>query len=198
MDKIPNLDRRFRWFRIKLWKADKTSAFYYFRSMTTNELNVTKSKDRIEAENYMLDMCVIPPEETDWNTLWSGTVVKLIECIYTISGLTEESIPQHEALEWLKSDDGGAEAIAISMIAGLDLTTLRNSDMFDYCKYIFVGKMMFESMYGQKAEAAFGSGRPKGVEDYVVPPEGNPYGSIDPRNPRAVVSEGGFNYKRGR
>lgn len=193
---VPILDRSYRWFSITLSDGKKGKQAYYFRGLTANELRIAGTKPDIDsAEDFILETVVLP--KIDWATFPKpGVPQRLIEEINHLSGLTEAGIPQSEAVEWVMSDQGGMEALAISMIPGLSLKELRNTDVFDYWRYLIVGKHMYESIYARPAQETF---RPAGSSDDFsmnLPPDNSALLGMDARNPRGVVSEGGFTWSR--
>jgi hypothetical protein len=144
-----DLDPKFRWFKVKLGGPDQQPKEYFFRSMTVNEQrNATAKKDPLKQEEYILLQCVQP--KCDWSVELLGTSKKLVEEISRISGLLEgKNPPFDEAVEWMNSVDGKIEAVAISMVAGLNLDILHNCDRYDYAKWLLTGKFMYESIFGR-------------------------------------------------
>ena len=195
----PDLDRRYRWYRIRLTKQDKTPGDYYFRGATAQEMRLCGLRaETIDGEDVLLERCVVPPEPTDWYRIRAGVPARLVQEILRVTGWTEEGVPQMEAMEWVTSEEGGAEALAIAFIPGLDLVKLREANPGDYWRYIFVGKMMFENMYSVQAGAAFGNAQAAApVQGPAVMNPETAVSMLTPNNPRAVVTDGGFSWSRG-
>lgn len=153
--------RRFRRFKINLG-----GQVFIYRGLSQKELRVAATKDAIAAESFVLNTCV--EGNHNWDEMLAGVPGRLLNEIYKISGLSEEGLPVKEAIEWINSDAGGAEAMALSMVNGLTLETLDNCCPFDYSKYLILGKYLFETLYGRPAEEVF-------LRNRGAPPE-NPTG----------------------
>jgi hypothetical protein len=190
-----HLDRAYRWFRIKLSDGEGGKQWYYFRGLTSNELRIAGTRPDVHAaENFILSTVVLP--KVDWDTFTKpGVPQRLIDEINNVSGLTDAGIPQEDAVAWITSEEGGMEALAVSMITGLSLKELRNADVFDYWRYLIIGKHMYENIYGRRAQETF---QPQGSSDFSMnlPPDNSALLAMDARNPRGVVSEGGFTWSR--
>lgn len=196
-----DLDRKFRWYRIKLGPP-KSKKYYYFRGLTANELRIAGTKpSKFEAENYILDTCVQNIKRPVIEE-FGGVASKLLMEIYRVSGLDETGETFQEAVSWMMSPEGRVEAIAVSMIPSLTLQELRNCDPHDYAKYLLLAKFQFENTTGMTVEEAFGvnaNGITETPESPVgfgqmIPPE--PV-NVSPTNPSTRVVEGGFTWRRG-
>jgi hypothetical protein len=165
-------DTHFRRFRLRI--GDKV---YTYRGLTQQEIKTASSKKSGEAELYILNRCV--EGDHDWENTLAGITERLLSEIYKISGLTDEQVTIKEAVEWITSETGGAEAMAISVIHGLTLETLHNCCPFTYAKYLILGKYLFETLYGIPAEQVFLRPKdskeppkvpvPEGVQNDAVP-----------------------------
>lgn len=162
------LSRKYRWYKIELLDKDRKPSIFIFRGMTADEIRIAGTKkDGSSAEDYVLESCVLDVGPV--GEMLGGSSRTLLENIYKVSGLTEEASPIAEALEWIQSDEGTAEALAVSMIAGLTVEILRTCDPHDRAKYLILGKFMFESIYGVEAKDASFSGN-KGTQKEFIPP----------------------------
>lgn len=166
-----NLDRKYRWFKTRVLGVDWTPTEYIFRGLTANEIRIASSKKPdVAAEDFILKTCVKNLENLE--DMPGGSCVVLLQHIYRISGLTDEVDPIREAIEWIQSDEGTAEGVAISMIAGLSLETLNNCDQYDRARYLIIGKFMFETIYGVDVKkASFSRSQEGGSGSQYIPPK---------------------------
>lgn len=144
---IKSLDDRYHWFKVSLLDSDTYQPIdYVFRGLTAHEVRVANSKTSLyEKEDYVLRHAVA--NDVDWHNALAGMSSTLLELIYHTSGLDEQATTVKKAIEWVQTDTGMLEALALVTIPGLNLHTLRHCDPEDYAKYLVVGKEMFEILY---------------------------------------------------
>jgi hypothetical protein len=190
MNNTKQLDRKFRWFTVKLKGPDSKSLVpYTFRGLTQGELVAAGTKpDKDSAEDYILKTCVV-----DWNAenQLSGTTLFLLEKIKNISGLDDEGKPFNEAVDWMTSDDGKFEALAIALIPNCSPEVLRNCDPSDRAKYLLIGKVQYETMYGRPVGEAFGALAPQQVA--TQQPMNNPIPGV---GEKAIWTEDSFSWSK--
>jgi hypothetical protein len=163
---MPELDSKYRWYKIVLKDENFHPCEYYFRGLTSKELRVAGSKETtFEAETHILEQIVLPKK--DWLNMLGGVAMKLLQEIYRYSGLSEEQLTFSEAINWIQSENGSMEAAAIAMIPSCTPDILENCDPFHYAKFLVMGKFQFETMYGIPVEQAF------------LPADKQPAGGID-------------------
>lgn len=148
------LDSRYRWYKIRLKDENLNPCDYYFRGVTSKELRLAGTKpSTFEAETFILQKVVLP--QKNWETMLGGVSMKLLSLIYRYSGLTEDQLTFKEAQDWIQSENGAMEALAVAMIPSCTPELLENADPFHYAKFLMMGKLQFESMYGIPVEQAF-------------------------------------------
>ena len=154
MNVVPELDPKYRWYKICLKDEKYNPCVYYFRGATSKELRIAGTKETtFEAETFLLDKVVLPKK--DWNTMLGGVGMKLLQEIYKYSGLSEDQVTFQEAINWIQSENGAMEAAAVAMIPSCTPDVLETCDPFIYAKFLIMGKFQFESMYGIPVEQAF-------------------------------------------
>jgi len=145
----------YKYYKIVLLDSKlRTPKDYVFRGLTAAELRRAGLKaSTYEAENYILETCV--QGEENWETALCGVVQKLLKEIYRISGVDAEGSIYNDAIEWIQSETGSLEAVAVALVPGLTLEHLHNCDPFYYCRYLTLGKFQFESLYAIPISEAF-------------------------------------------
>ena len=150
----PNLDRRYRWFKIQLPNSKKKLVSYIFRGLTREEIRLAGTKSgQNESDTYALQMCVLG--NRNWEIELYGVTKRLLDEIYRVSGITEEALTLKEAVAWMETPEGLIEAGAVGFVAGCSLRELYNCDPADYAKYVMLGKFLFQS--GKKIDDLFGT-----------------------------------------
>lgn len=143
---MENLDRRFRWFRLRLLDWNRKFRYFYFRGLTSREINIGSSKstdfDRI---CFILETTVKGVE--DWEGMPGGSCLRLLREIYRVSGLDEHYFTFQEAVKWQESDEGQLEIRALQCIPGLTLEILETCDPTTRAKYLLAAKQIFEDTY---------------------------------------------------
>lgn len=144
---VKTLDDRYRWFRVFLLDSETYQLTdYVFRGMTAHEIRTSNNKENLfERESYVLRRCVV--NQVDWDTALAGMASTLLGLIYHYSGTDDAAITVKKAVEWVQTDAGMLEALALVTIPGLDMYKLKTCDPSDYAKYLIVGKEMFEILY---------------------------------------------------
>lgn len=150
-------DPKYRWWKVELLGPDWKLQPIYFRSLTAGEGRQQQRLPPEKAEVFILKHAVYGGESIDWDRFPGGASRTLLQCIYGKSGMGEDEDGSvwDQALNWLKTDFGKLEAVAVTMIPGLTFEVLENCDSLHYAKYLFIGKHNFETMYNIPVSEAF-------------------------------------------
>lgn len=143
---------------LRRYKVKIRGREFVVRGLTKGERRKLETKKTKESRNrYILETCV--EGDIDWDQIEEsspGLIVSLLLQIIKFSGMSEDSTAFSEALEWIETPEGRAEALAIATVNGLTLETLYNCDPHDYAKYLVMGKFFLEALYGIPANQFLG------------------------------------------
>jgi hypothetical protein len=104
-------------------------------------------------QNYICGIATLTPINYNWDQSLAGVADSIAKAIWNVSGLSAQSDGFlqsfiKEANEWLESEEGKLEAIALATIPGLDLETLHHCDPPDRIKYLWLGQFNCQLFYG--------------------------------------------------
>jgi hypothetical protein len=150
------MEKRVRKYRVVIGEYS-----FVIRGLTNGEYKDLSRKYSKIPDRFQLEACklaVQEPSEFNFSEAQAGLIEKLFDEILNSSALKQgegtrfENFVQ-EATDWLTSEDGRMEAIALATIPGLTLDILEESDPPIRIKYLWLGLFNCNNFFGIPHEA---------------------------------------------
>jgi hypothetical protein len=159
---------------------------YTYRGLTRKELEIVQAiESSLEAEDYVCKLCVLSPENINWDESIAALPSKLAEGILEVSGVSEKGVIslQNEVEEWMNTPAGKQECLMMGIL-GMSLEDIKNLDIPDWFKAAGAAQLLAASLYNLDIAKymsldLFGK-QPKQQGKITMPPANNPSGKILP------------------
>jgi hypothetical protein len=122
---------------------------YKFRPATRKEIKeIINTENPWEAEDSLCSMCVVYPENIDWNNLLAGVANQLANKILEVSGVTEQAISEirRKSEEWIASTEGKLEAL-MACILHFTPETIDSMSQEEWQKWATAAQVMSVALY---------------------------------------------------
>ena len=135
----------YRWYLYKTHIRGYKFTFK-FRGATRRELATAGGfKTNWEAEKFIFKAVVENGENIDFGSLPAGVVETLLSKIYYYTGITTPQYTWEQARNWIESEEGQFEVMAMSVFPWCSKEYLDNCDPLYYAQTLVAGRYCFET-----------------------------------------------------